>query len=241
MRTATIIIGVTLLALLLVCSDSTGPEDEYSRAEFIERAYDFQATQGILFLQLTTQIDTSQALDSIVKLIQKDDTCVDSAWLNSQGIAIEYQNCMRGGIMVRAEDVFSVGSDLAPKVSSPATGMAGGEVKPGSTETLLLCPIYSDRKTYVNDFIETAEGYLSKAGYSEFDKYLDSNCGLDRFGQLDGYGIIQIYSHSFAWPRKDDISEIYVMSGGIWTAGLCADYMGAIEKGTLAVFYVPGH
>jgi hypothetical protein len=241
MRTATIIVGVTLLALLLVCSNSTGPEDEYSRAEFIEHAYDFQATQGVLFLQLTTQMDTTQALDSIFKLIQRDNAFVDSAWINSQGIAIEYQNGMRGGIMVRAEDVFNVSSDYVQKASSPGASLTNQEIKPGIKGTLLLCPIYSDRKTYVNAFIETAEEHLSQAGYSEFDKYLDSDCGLDHFGQLDGYGIIHIYSHSFAWPRKDDISEIYLMTGGIWTAGLGTDYVGAIEKGTLALFYVPGH
>jgi hypothetical protein len=126
-------------------------------------------------------------------------------------------------------------------ICSDSAAMANEEVKPGIRETLLLYPICDDIETYVNDFIEAAEGLLSKAGYSEFDKYLDSDCGLDRFGQLDGYCFIHIYSHSFARPRKDDISEIHLMSGGIWTAGLCTDYTGAIEKGTLAVFHVPGH
>jgi hypothetical protein len=237
------LLGFAILALLIAWSCSKkGPGPDNGNGNVIEtqNINEFQASNGKLLDSLLSSLDTATAKNRVLISILKNDSLVEWAQVNSQGIAIKYRGGRVGGIMIDPEDMVG-GSDLScrkleqrPQVSLDARNI------PNSHKTVLLCPIYSERKSYADAIIESANMNLRKAGYDELDLHLDDSCGLERFTRIDGYGLIHIYTHSLAWPAKGSVENVYVMTGDTAAGELDERFAEELEQGTIGVFYVPG-
>gem|GEM_PF-1041490 len=236
-------LGFTIFALLLAGSCSkkgSEPDENNGNTVEIQDINEFQVINGELLDSLLATLDTATAKNRVLKLILKNESLVEWAQVNSQGIAIKYRGGRVGGIMIDPEDM-AAGPDLSgrkekkqPQISLDARNI------PNSHKTVFLCPIYSERKSYADAIIESANTNLQNAGYDEFDLHLDDSCGLERFTRIDGYGLIHIYTHSMAWPAKQTIENVFVMTGDTVTGELDERYSEELKQQTIGVFYMPG-
>jgi hypothetical protein len=237
------LLSFLVFSLLIAWSCSKkGSEPDESNGNVIETQdiNEFQASNGKLLDSLLSSLDTATAKNRVLKSIQKNDSLVEWAQVNSQGIAIEYRSGRIGGIMIDPEDMAE-GSDLSGRkiIRQPQTSLSARNI-PNSRNTVFLCPIYSERRSYADAIIETANINLQNAGYDELDLHLDDSCGLERFTRIDGYGLIHIYTHSLAWPAKESVENVFVMTGDSVTEELDSKFSQDLKQGTVGVFYVPG-
>jgi IPT/TIG domain len=242
MKIRLLVLSAAILLCMIFCSkDSTGPDTELSPIEFVNASLAMQSTYGDLLFSMFSNTDTSIAVKSILSKIQSETDFVDSAWINSQGIAVEYKNGMRGGIMYDPEDHYAENMSQSRKLAGISDDEEYSDDTPGSIHTLFLCPIYSEKQIVADSIISVAQASFQNSGYRSFTKYVDQMCGIERFLNLDNNGLIHIYSHSFAWPEKDAVSEVYLMTGDTATSGLNSDYLAQINNSQLTVFYLPEH
>ncbi|MBD3217373.1 MAG: hypothetical protein GF310_03790 [candidate division Zixibacteria bacterium] len=241
MRKAFVFCGVFFLLLLLVCSeDTTGPdENDFVHPITIQACFDLQDSIAQSLLNWLDVTDTTAALNSTRRLLLEAEDLVDTAYVHSQGIAIEFKTGMRGGIMIDALDGLPLVAEDAPPNASPAPEPKVVETRPGSLRALLLCPIYLERREIVDSLIESMGSDLARAGYGTFIKRLGNICTISHFNDLEGFGIIHIYSHGFVWPDDESHEEVYLMSSES-AERLNRDYEDELLDGRLAPIYIPG-
>jgi hypothetical protein len=237
------LLGFLIFALLIAWSCSkkgSEPDDSNGGDILTQDINEFQASNGKLLDSLLSSLDTATAKNRVLNSILKNDSLVEWARVNSQGISIKYRGGRVGGIMIDPEDMAE-GPDLSGhKIKrQPQTSLYARNI-PNSSKTVFLCPIYSERKSYADTIIESANINLQNAGYDELYLHLDDSCGLERFTRIDGYGLIHIYTHSLAWPAKESVENVFVMTADTATEGLDERFSEELKQGTIGVFYVPG-
>ncbi len=241
MRRFCILCGAVILTVLLVCSeDSTGPDErDFVHPITIQACFDLQDSIAQSLLHWLDVTDTTAALNSSRRLLLEAQDLVDTAYVNSQGIAIEFKTGMRGGIMIDALDGLPLVPEDAPTNASPSPEPKVVEIRPGSLRALLLCPIYLERREIVDSLIESMGSDLARSGYGTFIKRLGKICTINHFNDLEGFGIIHIYSHGFVWPEDESHEEVYIMSSES-AEKLIRDYEDELLDGKLAPICIPG-
>lgn len=160
----------------------------------------------------------SQSMDSletIVKLQQYflDDPSVTSAIVNSQGIAVQYSNGMRGGVFLNpkdAPDESYLSQHLNPEIRTdlyPIKSLVNNKT------AILINPHYWERISYNNAIEDNYNVWLPKAGFSLKYVLRNTAANLNCFSGLSGYGLIHIYSHGWAWPEETNIEDVYLLTG----------------------------
>lgn len=238
---------ISLLSLTVIvvwgCSEkSTQPDRSNPQipdptfAEVLE----FQAKYGDMLDSLLSEMDTASAKVHVLHEVKSQSHVVELAWSNSQGIGMVYQNGRIGGIMIDPEDMAEQQSPASGKKGAhPGITLDSRDI-PRSKKTAFLCPIYSERKSYADAVMTTANSSLPKAGFNHFETFLDDSCGIDRFIDIEGYGLVHIYTHSLAWPAKDSIDDVYAMTADTVTQELNDKYHDQLLSGEVGIFYVPG-
>jgi hypothetical protein len=233
-------IATMALGMLLACSKkpATAPA-EIAPEKFNRKMLNLQDSLGQMLFDQLQQVDTSTALNSTRSLVLTVNDLVQAANINSQGIAIEYRNSMRGGIMIDALDGYPIMPVDTPELEDSSQRYKATEMRPGSLKSLFLCPIYRVRKEIADSLLRSAYADFSATGYQQFTKRLADLCDLKRFNEIEGYGIIHIYSYCFAWPNTTLSEEVYLMSGQS-IEQIETEYQTSLEDKSLAVIYVPG-
>ena len=79
---------------------------------------------------------------------------------------------------------------------------------------VLLNPSYWERSFYTDQLInQYTNRFLPRVKFSLENVYKNEEATVDRFTELDGYGIIHIYSHGWAWPKAATMTDVYLMTG----------------------------
>jgi len=143
------------------------------------------------------------------------DPSVTSATIGGQGIAVQYSNGMRGGIFLDPKDgPVNDTMTIGPPPSVPFPGLNEKSLVNRKT-MVLLNPSYWERSAYTDQIItQYRDKFLPKIGFT-LETYKNEEANVDRFTQLSGYGIIQIYSHGWAWPKETDIKDVYLKTGEV--------------------------
>jgi hypothetical protein len=127
---------------------------------------------------------------------------------------------------------------------TPAPFALGGEPganhKPGSKKTIFLNPSYWERHWWANPLISVADESFAQVGMDDFDVYINDQCTLDRFTSLSGYGIVHIYSHGIAWPNKNNIREVYLMTGEPVSDATTRKYWADVQAHSLSMIFDNG-
>jgi hypothetical protein len=223
---------------VLTCSDKTTDHRQQTPPKITDIS-ELQQHYGELLVDMIAELDSSTAKDSVTKLVLMNKEIVESAIANSQGVAVKYRDGQRGGIMIDPEDMAGSAPDAAARFHKAQIALDTVYV-PRSHHSIFLCPIFSERRAYAEQIIQSANESLPKTGFGPFDILADDSCGIDKFKDVDDCGIVHIYSHSFAWPRKDSIEEVYLMTGDTLTEDLSAKYSTDMAAGKVASIYVPG-
>ncbi|HEY9115774.1 MAG TPA: PKD domain-containing protein [Bacteroidales bacterium] len=164
---------------------------------------------------------------------------VSTATINSQGIAVQYSNGMRGGLFLRPkDDKGEVGESLF-NLSPPETD-EGLKSLVNKKKMILINPHYFERSYYTDQIINITSGKLGKVGMDLSTIYKNQEATVDRFTELSGYGIIQIYSHGWAWPKETNITDIYLLTGETANEATSAKYWDELRNGNIPVMKVAG-
>ena len=232
---------VVLLAILVIFSackkKNNDPVSNDGWTQEDQAMYDHMlALQDTAYKKYAVWSVTMDSLDAIMQLKQYflNDPIVSTAIIGSQGVAVQYVNGMRGGIFLDPRDL--PGTKLGVKVPGPCVDGFSPREK-GLVKTkkmILLDPHYWDRENYTNGMVAEYSQDLPRVGFS-LETVYNSNATVDRFFHLGGYGIIQIYSHGWAYPAQDNITDVYVMTGEAANQTTTKNHEEDIKSGAILI------
>lgn len=224
--------------LSISCGDDNNPaeprisaEAEQIRSEIVKP----QEKNDQLLSQLLTTMDPLPAMDSVLAVFLKD-TLVAWGEVGRQGIAIQYKNGVRGGIFLDADDMpDSTGLSRGEGIDAIDLEFSLPKARPSAVNTILLNPTYHERKYWADLIIQNYNDRLPTAGYKKPTIFRNAEVTVDKFQNLKGYGLIHVYSHGWAWPSKDNIREVYLLTGEAATLASLAKYKDEIHAGAVPV------
>lgn len=236
------LISASLTCTIIGCSggdkgSDNNDNDQQQELARIENILSIQESLAGDLEEMLTTLDTTATKDSLVKLFEADTANVLTATANTQGVAVEYKNGMRGGVLLDPLDIGGTapsaptakGSSTIPNATSYANH------RPVSNKTIFLNPHYFERQAHANPLIAQANAGFAKTGYSNFEVFTNNQCTVEKFASLSGYGVVHIYSHGMAWPSSADIKEVYLMTGEIATPATTTKYFSNIKAGRIPI------
>lgn len=196
--------------------------------------------QEALFKQyndLVSKIGEKAAMDSVAKLFLADKD-VKSAIVGSQGIAVVFNNGVKGGLFLKKLDSAAVPPPPAPLPEPhPGPGKISGTLDnvPLARKTIFLNPHYADRVPHAEAINSVTQTGFPRAGFLPFERYLGTAADLDRFASLQEYGVIHVYSHGWAWPSEDSLKEVLLLTGEADQAQLSGKYYQDVLDGNIVI------
>lgn len=179
---------------------------------------------------LTSGVDTTAAMDSVRVLFLQDEN-VEWAEVGPQGIAVAYKNGLMGGIFLDPKD----NAESLNSTYCVQPGQAVSRSKSSGEKTdknaIFLNPSYFEREQWADQIMDNYGEHLEGAGYSPLEVYLNDEVSLAVLKELTGHRIVHFYSHGWAWPNENDISQVYLMTGQDYHVGLYAVHWRDIDEG----------
>ncbi len=201
---------------------------------YYNNVIDLQTQAGEKYETWSKTMDSMEAINK-VKQFFLSDTTVTSATIGSQGIAVQYSNGMRGGILINPQNGSVEGASSSGTFENMVKTSTGINSFVNSRKAICLFSVYWQYK----DVLDVIERYytsrLPNVGMNLAAVYKNSMASIDRFTELTGYGIIHIDSHGFAWPSEASISEIYLQTGEVANLNTTIKYWKDVIKGNLTV------
>lgn len=221
-------------------TSDNNPDGEWTQED--EKGYeDLVILQKQANQTLTTYLlsqDTATALASLAQWFLSDPS-VDWAEPGSQGVMVQYKSGLRGGIVIDGED--STNTVNLWNSSSTLINQNEHDFKsiPNKKQGIFINPHYLERVTHTLSILNTYNAHVYKVLESHVT-YLDTACKLDLFTTLDDYGYIHIYSHGVAWPKKQAIAEVYLMTGQKPDPLTTEKYSEQVKSGDIITMYFRG-
>ncbi len=185
---------------------------------------------------------TMDSLDAINKAQQffADAPSVSEAFVNSQGIAVQYANGMRGGLYLNPLDNKTERSPDFLLNDLETNHNVGLKSIVNKRKMILINPHYHERSYYTDQIYSIHRNNLRKAGIDLSTFYKNEEATVNRFTELSGYGIIQIYSHGWAWPKENNITDIYLLTGETANDATSKKYWDELKTGNIPVAKIAG-
>jgi len=177
---------------------------------------------------------TMDSLEAINKLQQffLSDPSVESATIDSMGIAVEYTNGMGGGIYLNPGRVSGEGranNVFTPLMFPPVKSLVN--IK----KLIFLSPAYWEFKYSTDTVMQHYNLVLPKVGFAVQTIYKNEEATLDRFSELAGYGIIHIDSHGWPWINKRYFNDTYMLTGEVVNQNTTEKYADDIKTGRIII------
>ena len=193
-------------------------KDPDSQQDDISDVIDIQDDAGIIMDNLfDSGADTVSVKDSLAAYFRQDNS-VKEVWVSSQGVAVEYESGIRGGIFMAPVD-YTKGMPLKEQ-----TKMINGKEKKSGKNVV---PLISPKKTIFlgaadsqfdeePTLINPSNASFGNVGLESYATKLDNDAVLSYYKELDQYGIIHLSGHGWAWPKNPkhkDFKEVYLLTG----------------------------
>ncbi len=215
-----IILFVGIAALFSSCKKPEDnpiiwPDDE---KEFVTNVLTFQDQAGLNFTTWTKSMDSLAAVEKLRQYFLSDPN-VSYAEVSDQGIAVQYTNGIRGGIMLNSQRFPDKGSQMSGPWIRADDGKPDVKSSVNNKKMILFDAAYSEVsfgrsvKYYTDQVISNHRLNLPKIKYSLDKVYTDEEATLERYTQLSGYGIIDLASHGFRWRDANRTVEVYMLTG----------------------------
>lgn len=239
-----------LLAVAFTGCTDYGKNDDYGHTDntdntvweeggeaYYNNVVDLQTRAGEKYETWSKTMDSLEAIKKLQQFFLAD-TTVTSATIGSQGIAVQYSNGIRGGILIDPQNSL----ERSNLNFSPGTGQktTADYSNPKSLlinkKAILIFPVY--RSTWIpliDDIISKDNELLPKVGFSTISVYKNQEATVDRFTELSDYGLIDIDSHGFAWPTNKNIEQGYLQTGEVANPNTTLKYWQDVIKGDLTV------
>ena len=198
----------------------------------------------------TSGLDTLSVIDSLASFFLSD-TSIQYVWPDSEGVAVEYNNGISGGIFVgRYNSPIVEGSPPDTFIIElPYDGLQKRYVSNVSYSPLIKKSIYFDGAytqfdVLNDDVINAANSSFAQVGIAPFVKYVDYEATLDVLSTLSEYGIIHLSGHGWhkysgtgLWADKvtylltGEVAQVGKTYSDLWTDVLEKNIIIANYKG----------
>ncbi len=227
----------SLLALVLFTLFSCKKDDDkpfLSYNEVSEVVLNPQKERYELFTTLLSSMDTTSALNEVLNEFIEDPN-VDWAKAGRQGIAVQYKNGIRGGLLVNPlnspEYTGTETLKLAAELKSAENYSNFKKTVPESKKAIFIAPTYTEFEIASEILVENYDDYLPKIGYEPIEVIKDTFATFDKFTNLNEYGVIHFSSHGVAWPDENNIEEVFLLTGQKYSQAFHNEYAGEIANG----------
>lgn len=151
-----------------------------------------------------TGLDTLSVIDSLAKFFLAD-TSTQNAWPDSEGVSVDYNSGISGGIFVGRYNptIIEGGTPLDPLIPD----LPKYNIVKSKKDNIVPTPLnhnsiyfdggYTEFKEYNDTKLSAANTCLAKIGIAPFEKYLDYEATLDVLYTLDQYGVIYLSGHGW--------------------------------------------
>jgi hypothetical protein len=182
-------------------------------------------------------LQTMDSLDAINQAYQAfiSSENVSSATINSQGIAVQYANGMRGGLLLNPEDDNTGLRENKSLENLSYESGNGLKSMVSQRKMILINPHYWERSYFTDQIKSIDEGNLSKVDMTLSTFYKNEEATVDRFTELSGYGIIHIYTHGWAWPKRQNITDVYLLTGEVVNEATSKKYWDELKTGNIPI------
>ncbi len=221
-----------LLSLIITSCSKKGNDTGDIMSPEEQQAYEnvlaVQEEAAVRFEELLLTLDTASALTQLREYFLQN-AAVTSAEVGEQGIAVEYTNGMIGGIFVdprdypEPESVKSV-PKAVPYPVYPLKSLVNIQ------KAIFLNPSYWERTQYANQITQQYATWLPKPTFALSKVYKNQEASVDKFKNLAGYGLIHVYSHGWAYPKEDNFTDIYLLTGEVASIAGTLAYWPDIKK-----------
>lgn len=241
----TLVLSIVLLFTTFFWSSCLKTDEEGGWAKEDKESYDQVINiQDEIGDKLDDWLQSMDSLDAVEEAYQAfiSSDNVSSATINSQGITVQYTNGIRGGLLLNPEDDNSgieANESFGNLMNKSGTGLKSLVNK---RKMILINPHYWERSYYTDQVKSIDENNLAKVNMTLSTFYKDEEATVDRFTELSGYGIIQIYSHGLAWPKRENITDVYLLTGEIVNEATSKKYWDELKTGNIPImktFYHP--
>ncbi len=183
-------------------------------------------------------MDTMAAMDSVLKVFLQD-TLVEWGEVGEQGIAIQYKNGIRGGILINPLDSPDTSDlDLFSFEKENSLDVNPQNFIPGSKRAIFLNPSYWERKKFADALIKNYKFSLPKVGFDDLEVYLNEEASLEKFTQLNDFGIIHVYTHGWPWPKVKNIQTVFLLTGEVYSINSFDEkYFDDVSEGNIRIAY----
>lgn len=233
----TVLIIITLTLTYNSCKKNRDDNNTGSSEEdqiFINNIVALQDKAGENYISWLQTMDSLDVINQLHQFFLADPS-VSSSTIGDQGIAVQYSNGMRGGIFLNPDDNFSPDSINNSSFPSIPLSPLSEQSLVNIPKVILLNPHYWERSKFTNDIINKYNQYFPRIGFNLQTVYKDQEASVDRFTQLSGYGFIHIYSHGWAWPKKENIKDIYLKTGERENETTSKKYLSDIKNGNILI------
>lgn len=233
---------VSLIFFTTCKTDDPKPGGEWSD-EDKESYNQVLNVQDWIAQNLNGWFQTMDSLDAINEAYQsfRNSEIVSSATINSQGIAVQYANGIRGGIFLNPMDEgIEKSSELLLNGLDDDNSVRLKSVI-NQRKMILINPHYDERKYYTDQIYPISQSNLNRVGIDLSAIYKNAEATVDRFTELSGYGIIQIYSHGMAYPKDTDIEEVFLLTGETVNNNTSKKYWNELKSGDIPILVIGSH
>lgn len=236
------VLGFVILQASILSTGCRKSEDGPTWSDEDKKSYNevisLQDQTGDLLEEYFQTMDSLDAIDQAYQYFTSSEN-VNSATINDQGIAVQYKNGMIGGILLNPLDgKDEVGESLA---DGPVSGQENNfKSVVNQRKMILINPHYWERSYYTDQIYTITNSNLGKVGMEISTFYKNEEATVDRFTDLSGYGIIQIYSHGWAYPKKTNITEIYLLTGETANESTSKKYWDELKTGNIPIVKIAG-
>lgn len=244
-KSLSLVLSIVLLSTTFFWSSCLKTDEEGGWAKEDKESYDQVINiQDEIGDKLDDWLQSMDSLDAVEEAYQAfiSSDNVSSATINSQGITVQYTNGIRGGLLLNPEDDNSgieANEPFGNLMNKSGTGLKSLVNK---RKMILINPHYWERYYYTDQVKSIDETNLAKVNMTLPTFYKDEEATVDRFTELSGYGIIQIYSHGLAWPKRDNITDVYLLTGEVVNEATSKKYWDELKTGNIPImktFYHP--
>jgi len=232
-----------IVFLLLNACKPSDPElnDTWSEAseQYCEQVLNLQDEIGADFEDWLLTMDSLDAVEKAYKSFISNEF-VESATISSQGISVQYDNGMRGGLFISTKDDKTQETGIMQAENNSVFKSDGLKSLVNKRKMILINPHYYERSYFTDQIFDITSSNISRAGYELSAFYKNTEAKVDRFTELSGYGIIQIYSHGWAWPKEKNITDVYLLTGETANTTTSKKYWSELKTGNIPIMKIAG-
>jgi hypothetical protein len=199
-------------------------------------------TQDDVSDDLEDWFQSMDSLDAIEKAYQSfmNDDNVSSATINSQGIAVQYSNGIRGGLFLNPKD--DAGEEGGKSLSGTPEPVKDNGLKSlvNNRKMIFINPHYYERSYFSDQIIQIHANNLVQVEMTPVYWFKNSTATLDQFASLTGNGFIHVYSHGFAWPKQSNITDVYLLTGETANETTSKKYWDDLTEGNIPIIKIFG-